>query len=103
MKICTFLGLYFFSEISFQVQFTGRIGKSWLGRRLGFDLKQCLFDIIDRFPNNETRIMIHITKVSNLSNRLQINSSVKVCSPIDIRFPTNNFLFHQSILTSNNV
>ena len=34
-----------FSEISFQVHATGRIGKSRLGRRLGFDLTQCLFDI----------------------------------------------------------
>ena len=34
-----------FSEISFQVQVTGRVGKSRLGRRLGFDLKLCWFDI----------------------------------------------------------
>ena len=34
-----------FSEISFQIQVTGRIGKSRLGRRLCFDLKQCLLDI----------------------------------------------------------
>ena len=34
-----------FLEISFQVQVTGRISKSRLGRRLGFDLKQCWFDI----------------------------------------------------------
>ena len=43
MKICTFLGLYIFLEISFHV--TGRIGESRLGRRLSFDLKQCFFDI----------------------------------------------------------
>ena len=35
--------IYIFLKISFQV--TGRIGKSRLDRRLGFDLKQCLFDI----------------------------------------------------------
>ena len=48
-----------FSEISFQVQVTGRIGKSRLGLRLGFDLKQCFIDFIDSFSNNETRIMIN--------------------------------------------
>ena len=41
------------------VQATRRIVKLSLGRRLGFDLKQCLIDIIGRFWNNETRIMIY--------------------------------------------
>ena len=37
-----------------------------LGGRLGFDLKQGLFDIIGRFSNNETRIMIYNFKLRGL-------------------------------------
>ena len=59
MKTYTFLGLYFFFRNFIFVQVTGRIGKSRLGGRLGFDLKQCLFDIIDSVSNNETRIIIN--------------------------------------------
>ena len=57
MKTCTFLALYFFQKFHFKFK-SQDVDKSRLGRRLGFDLRQCLFDIIDRFPNNETRIMI---------------------------------------------
>ena len=54
-----FLDYIFFRNFIFVQVTGGRISKSRLGRRLGFDLKQCLIDTIGHFSNNETRIMIY--------------------------------------------
>ena len=64
--------MFFFIKFIF-VQVTGRIGESRLGRRLGFDLKQCLFDIIGRFSNNEARIMIYNFNLRGLILKKLIN------------------------------